>query len=118
MKGNSHMSNKWIFLDHEKLAIVAKLRREEKLDEAEKILLRAEPTPAVLDEMRKIASKRAQSAKKKSDWSEVVRHLESYNKLADKWRKYCIKMVSQEPPPHTEKDQKLLFESKVKLKTR
>lgn len=112
------MSNNWIFLDHEKLAVVAKLRREEKLDEAEKILLRAEPTPAVLDELRKIASKRAQSAKKKGDWSDVIRHLENYNELANKCRKHCIKMVNQEPPPHTEKDQKLLVEAKVILKTR
>jgi hypothetical protein len=117
MKGNSHMSNNWIFLDHEKIAVVAKMRKDGNLGEAEKILLRAEPTPAVLDEFRKIASKRAQSAKKKSDWAEIIRCLEGYNELANKWRKYCIKMVNQEPPPHTEKDQRLLEEAKVKLKT-
>ena len=112
------MTNNWIFLDHEKLAIVARLRREEKFDEAERILLRAEPTPAVLDELRKIASKRAQSSKKKGNWLEVVRYLEGYNELANKWRKHCIKVVNQEPPPHTEKDQKLLMEAKGKLMER
>jgi hypothetical protein len=112
------MSNNKFLVDHEKLAVVAKLRRDKRLDEAEKILLRAEPTPAVLDELQKIAGKRAQSAKKKDDWSEVIRQLEGYNDLANKWRKHCIKMVNQEPPAHSQKDQKLLVEAKAKLQSR
>jgi hypothetical protein len=111
------MSNKWILLDHEKIAVVAKMRREGNLDKAENILLQAEPTPAVLDELRKIASKRAELAKKKGDWAEIIRYLDGYNDLANKWRKHCIKMVNQEPPPHTKKDQRLLEEAKVQLKT-
>ncbi len=79
-------------------------------------MVRAEPTSAVLDELRKIASRRAQSAKKRGDWVEIIRYLEGYNELANKWRKYCIEMVNQEPPPHAEKDQRLLEEAKVKLK--
>lgn len=105
----------WVFLGHEELASVAKLRREGKLDEAEAILLTAEPTPAVLDELRKVASIRARSAKQEDDWATVVRHLEGYTALANKCRAHCIKVVNAEPPGHTPKDQKLLEEAKTKL---
>ena len=102
-------------LDAEDLAAAAKLRRESRLDQAERILLKAEPTQAVLDELRKIASIRAHSASEAGDWSAVVRHLEGYNLLARKRRKRCIELVNGEPPAHTEKDKKLLQNAKSKL---
>jgi hypothetical protein len=104
-----------VFLGHEELASVAKLRREGKLDEAEAILLKAEPTQAVLDELRKIASVRAWSAKQEDGWAAVVRHLEGYTALANKWRARCIKLVNAEPPVHTLKDQRLLEEARNEL---
>jgi len=110
------MKRDWIFLGHEELASIRKLRRQGKLDEAEKILLKGEPSPAVLDELRKIASARARLAKKEGDWEAVVRHLERYTSYAQKWRWYCVKMTNQEPPIHTAQDRKLLHEAKSKLR--
>lgn len=104
-----------IFLDHEGLARVRRLRQEGKLDDAEAMLVRAEPSAAVLDELRLISSKRARSAKKQSDWAAVVQHLESYMEFAEQHRDECIRLVNQEPPEHTESDQRLLKEVRAHL---
>lgn len=109
------LPQKQLFLGQDELEYVRRLRKDGKLDKAEELLLKAEPSPAVLDELRKIASARARAAKKDSDWKAVVQHLESYSAYASKWREYCIKMVNQEPPTHTESDIKLLQEAKKKL---
>lgn len=106
---------KQIFLGHEDLARVRRFRNKGKLDRAEKILMRAEPSPAVLDELRKLASTRAREAKKAGDWQAVVQHLEEYNEYAEECRQHCIKTVNQEPPGHTKSDAKLLREAKAKL---
>jgi hypothetical protein len=111
------MTTEWVLLGHEELANVGRLRREGKLDAAEAILQNGEPTPAVLDELRKIAAVRARAAKKAGDWAEVVRHLEGYNTLADRWRAHCIKVVNQEPPSHTLNDNKLLDTAREKRAT-
>lgn len=103
-----------IFLNHEKLFEIQRMRKEGKWDEAEAILLKADPTPAVLDELRKILSLRAWVAKKAGDWQIVIEHLEKYVALADEWRDWCMKTVNQGPPPHTPKDQKLLAQAKEK----
>jgi len=108
-------SEKEVFLGHDELAYIRGLRKEGKLEKAEELLYKAEPSPAVLDEIRKIASDRARSAKKIGDWQSVVKHLESYSDYASKWRDYCVKMVNQEPPLHTANDIKLLQEAKQKL---
>lgn len=108
----------WTFLDHEALSQIRKLRSTGELDKAEQLLRKGEPSPAVLDELRKIASIRAHSAKKTNDWAAVIMHLERYNEYALKWKAHCIKMVNQEPPNHTTKDLKLLAEAKQQLKDR
>lgn len=106
----------WTFLDHDSLSQIRKLRSMGELDKAEQILLRGEHTPAVLDELRKIASVRAHLAKKMNDWAAVVTHLESYSEYALKWKAHCIKIVNQEPPKHTASDLKLIVEAKQRLK--
>lgn len=108
-------TQKQVFLGHDELKYVRGLRKEGKLDKAEELLLKAEPSPAVLDELRKIASTRARVAKKDGDWKAVVRYLESYTTYASQSREHCIKMVNQEPPAHTESDIMLLQEAKEKL---
>ncbi len=107
--------SKKVFLGQDELQYVRKLRKEGRLDQAEELLLKAEPSPAVLDELRKVASTRARAAKKDGDWGAVVQHLEGYTVYATQWREYCIKMVNQEPPSHTESDSKLLKEAKERL---
>ncbi len=106
---------KQVFLGQDELAYVRKLRKEDDLDQAEKLLMSAEPSPAVLDELRKSASTRARAARENGDWRAVVRHLEGYTMYANKSREYCIKMVNQEPPAHTESDSRLLQEAKERL---
>ena len=44
-----------------------------------------------------------------------VLHLESYTTYANQWREYCLKMVNQEPPNHTESDKELLQEAREKM---
>lgn len=109
------MPNSWVLFDRQKLAEVARMRREGKLTQAESMLLRAEPSPAILDEFRKIASVRAQTAKREKDWAAVVSCLDGYTQLAGKWRGHCLKTVNQEPPTHIPKDLALLEEAKSKL---
>ncbi len=102
-------------LGHEELKDIRALRGQGKLDQAEKLLKQAEQTPAVLDELRKIASVKARQAKKAGDWQAVVQHLEGYNAYAKRWRKHCIALVNQAPPPHTKTDAALLLEAKKKV---
>jgi len=108
---------KQIFLGHEELAYARKLRTGGKIDKAEQFLKQAEPSPAVLDELRKIASARAKAAKKKGDWKAVVEHLENYTEYAQQSRRYCVEQVRQEPPTHTKSDIKLLEKAKKSLTT-
>jgi hypothetical protein len=108
-------TKKQVFLGHNELKYVRGLRKEGKLDKAEELLLKAEPSPAVLDELRKIASTRAKAARKEGDWEVVVQYLEGYTTYSNQWREHCIKMVNQEPPTHTESDTMLLQEAKDKL---
>jgi hypothetical protein len=103
------------FLGHDRLAYVAKLRNEGKLDQAEELLMEAEPSPAVLDELRKIVSTRARRAKKDGDWQIVVQYLEGYTAYAQECREHCVRLANQEPPNHTRSDTKLLQEAKAKL---
>ena len=110
---NSDSEN--MFLGQDELQYVRKLRKEEKLDQVEELLLKAEKSPAVLDELRKVASTRAKAAKKDGDWKAIVQYLEGYTAYANQWRDHCIKMVNQEPPSHTESDSKLLQEAKERL---
>jgi hypothetical protein len=95
-------------LFHEALYILRQLRMKGELDTVENTLLRAEPTPAVADELRKTLSEKARLAKKEGDWESVARHLERYVQYADKWRQHCLDLVNQEPPPLTDSDRKLL----------
>lgn len=104
------------FLFHEELAIIRHLRSEGKLEVAENILLQSIPTPAVLDELRKIASTRARQAKIKGDWEKVVYHLEKYNQYAQVWDRFCFLLVTSEAPIHTKTDQKLLEKANEMLK--
>jgi hypothetical protein len=103
------------FLEPEGYAKVRELRKSGKLDQAETILLRSDPVPAVLDELRKIASTRARSAKKKGDWESVFNYLQGYSDYAGKSRAQSITMANQEPPEHTDTDAQLLLEAKSKI---
>jgi len=100
-----------VFLGHDELAYVRGLRKVGKLEQAEELLYKAEPSPAVLDELRKIASEKAKIAKRNGDWESVVKYLEVYNEYAAKWTGY----LNQESPSHTASDKKLLQEAKQKL---
>jgi hypothetical protein len=101
------------FLNDEKLYKVQNLRKEGKWEKAEVMLLEADPTPAVLDEFRKLCSIRAWAAKKEGDWQAVVQYLERYSAYASEWEDWCLKTVNQAPPAHTAKDQKLLEQARV-----
>ena len=104
-----------LFLGHDELSYARQLRIDGRLDQAEEFLMNGEPYPAVLDEIRKIASERARQKKIESDWVAVIYHLEKYSSYAEKNRNYCIKMVNQEPPSHTKSDIALLIKAKAKL---
>ncbi len=101
-----------IFLGHEELANVRLLRSEGKLDQVEELLKKAEPSAAVLDEIRKTASARAKIAKKNGDWKSVIEYLVGYESYAREQRDTCVKMVNQEPPEHTATDKKLLAKAR------
>lgn len=96
----------WLY--QEALDALRCLREDGELDTVEDVLLKAEPTPAVADELRKTLSEKARLAKKQGDWQGVMHHLERYVDYADKWREHCIDLVNQEPPPLTDSDKKLL----------
>lgn len=104
-----------LFLGHDELAHVRKLRKKGKFDDAEELLYRAEPSPAVLDELRKTKSVQARKAKDNDDWEAVIDYLESYIDYAEKYRDYCIQMVNQAPPEHTQRDINLLNKAKRKI---
>lgn len=101
-------NTKLLFLGDSQLAYIRRLAKQEKFKEAEELLYKADPSPAVVDEIRKICSRKAWIAKKKNDWRMVIKYLEEYSKYADEWKDYCIKSVNQAPREHTEKDKKLL----------
>lgn len=105
-----------VFLGQNELASIRKLRTSGDLEKAESVLLNAEPSPAVADELRKIASARARLAKKQGDWKEVIKHLESYTTHAQKVKPYCLKIANQKPPALTAGDTKLLMEAKRRLR--
>ena len=96
------------FLDHEKLSAVGRLSVNGEYDIVDKILLISKPSPAVLDQLRKNASRKARFAKKSGDWEKVIEYLEGYTKYANRWKNFCIQFVNQEPPSHTNQDQDLL----------
>lgn len=106
---------KEVFLGHDELKYVRQLRKEGNLDKAEDLLLKADLSPAVLDELRKTACARARVDKQTGDWKAVIQHLESYTAYANKWRDTFIKIWKQEPFAHTENDTRLLLEAKEKL---
>ena len=106
---------KQVFLGQDELRYIRRLRKEGDLDRAEELLVKAEPSPAVLDELRKVASTRARAAKRAGDWEAVVRHLESYAAYAAQWSAFCIKTVNQEPPAHSQSDTGLLEEARQQL---
>ena len=51
-QGVSTTPQKQVFLGHDELRYMRQLRKEGQLDKAENLLLKAEPSPAVLDELR------------------------------------------------------------------
>jgi hypothetical protein len=93
---------------------VKQLRKDSKLDQAERMLLDADPSPAIADELRKTQSEKARLAKKDGQWKKVIQYLEFYNTYAKKITPYCMKTVNQKPPSHTPADLKLLEEAKHK----
>jgi hypothetical protein len=115
-RGLEIAAEKEVFLGSDELKYVHRLRSDGKLDKAEELLLKAEPSPAVLDELRKVASEMARGAKKNGEWEAVVQHLEGYVLYASKWRERCLSMGNQEPPAHTQSDIRLLCEAKERLR--
>ena len=109
------MGKNWVFLGHEELSEIRELRQHGEFEAAKSILLRGEPSAAVLDELRKVASEQARLARASGDWNGVVKALEEYTAYAKQWRKYCIEMVNQEPPSHSKRDLKLLEQAKQKI---
>ena len=107
-KMNKLIQEKPYFLDHEKLIAVGRLSVNGEYDLVDKILLISKPSPAVLDQFRKNASRKARVAKKSEDWEKVIECLEGYTKYANRWKNFCIQFVNQEPPSHTKQDQALL----------
>ena len=102
------ITEKPYFLDREKLTAVGRLSVNGEYDIVDKLLLISKPTPAVLDQLRKNASRKARNAKKSGKWEKVIEYLEGYSKYAHHWKNFCIQFVNQEPPQHTKKDQDLL----------
>jgi hypothetical protein len=102
------INEKPYFLDHEKLSAVGRLSVNGEYVIVDKILLISKPSPAVLDQLRKNASRKARDAKKSGDWEKVIEYLEGYIKYANRWKSFCIQFVNQEPPTHTNQDQDLL----------
>lgn len=113
--GTSAKVEKMVFLGQDELEYVRKLRKEGQLDQAEELLLKAEASPAVLDELRKTASTRARAARKEGNWKAVIQYLEGYTAYASEWQQHCLKMANQLPPAHTVSDSKLLQEAKERL---
>jgi hypothetical protein len=101
----------------DELYILRKIKKDHGDSVPELMLLAAEPTPAVLDELRKIYSQRAWVAKKENDWQSVIDNLDKYNSLAKQHREYCLKLVRQAPPEHTDRDKKLREKAKEELST-
>ena len=104
-----------IILDEVGIKKVRQLRQNGDLDQAERMLLNAEPSPAVADELRKTESEKAKIAKKARNWRKVIQYLEFYNTYAKRVLPYCMKTANQEPPQHSPTDQKLLEEAKIRL---
>ena len=109
------INEKPYFLDQEKLAAIGRLSVKGEYDIVDKILLISKPSPAVLDQLRKNASRKARYAKKSGDWRKVIEYLEEYTTYANRWKMFCIQSVNQEPPTHTNKDLDLLKLAKEKV---
>jgi DNA-directed RNA polymerase subunit RPC12/RpoP len=109
-----HIPGKQIYLFQKELAYVRRLRKKGEFNKAEMMLMKAVPTPAVLDELRKLASTKARIAKRMGHWEAVLKHLEVYIAYADKWR-HLPWNKGQSPRPHTPSDNKLLGEAKKRL---
>jgi len=63
-KMNKLIKEKPYFLDHEKIAAVGRLSVNGEYDLVDKILLISKPTPAVLDQLRKNASRKLELQRK------------------------------------------------------
>lgn len=103
------------FFEEKDYAKAAGLRMGGKLGQAENLLMKAVPVPAVLDELRKVASAKAKLAKKEGDWAAVYMHLQGYLDYANKVRSRTIAMANQGPPELTATDKKLLDQAKAQL---
>ena len=100
-----------ILFGHGELAYIRRLSKKGDFNKAEKMLMRAIPSPAVLDELRKLASTRARIAKNQGDWKSVIEYLEGYTKYAAQWKKF-LALTHDVPPPHTTTDTNLLDKAK------
>lgn len=118
-KDEKYLSNvKPIFLSQTILSYVNRLSARGDYEKADQLLFMAIPSPAVLDGIRKNASRKANIAKKQENWQKVIELLEGYNKYARECRNYCIKTANQEPPSHTKIDQELLIKAKKEISSR
>jgi hypothetical protein len=108
-----HIPGKQILLGHKELAYVRRLRKRGEFNKAEMMLMKAIPSPAVLDEIRKLASVRARIAKQSQDWVSVLKHLEGYDSYFNEWRNLpWNRGISR---PHKPSDIKLMQEANRRL---
>jgi len=103
------------FFGDEEIGRLRAIGEEEGDQVPERMYLCADPTPAVLDELRKIYSQRAWAAREENDWQAVVDNLEKYNSLANQHRDACLDLANALPPEHTDEDKQLLEKARVEI---
>lgn len=103
------------FFGEEEIAKLREIEEEAGDQVPERMYLCADPSPAVLEELRRIYSQRARAAEQANDWQAVQDNLEQYNSLANQRREECLEIANALPPEHTVGDQQLLEKSKEEL---
>ena len=96
------------------LLVIQDLRRAGALEQAERILKKSIPSPAVGNELRKICSTRARAARKEENWPAVIAYLESYLAYKEANDAKARKFVNQGMPDLTDREKKWLEEARSK----
>ena len=96
------------------LWIIQDLRKAGALEQAERILRKSIPSPAVGDELRKICSTRARAARRDGNWPAVIAYLESYLAYKEANNAKARKFVNQGMPDLTNQESRWLEEARAK----
>jgi hypothetical protein len=105
-------------LGHDALHGALELRHEGKLNQAELLLLCAQPTPAVADELRKVYVAKAKLAADREDWLAVMGYLGQYTIYVRDAESAAIGLVNQPMPRHNARAYSLhrrAFENAIRL---